>query len=133
MVEMSREKSGDCKDASSTHDAVICLGKQGQITTENYEAMTRSLRALLALSDADAVTATAGPTGKALTPAQQAAEFDGLQQNWDVYRKTVQSAAYDQFEGGTEAPISNALADQMVMRSHMKELASIYDFILGNH
>ena len=133
MVEMGREKAGDCKNASSTYEAVICLGKEGRITTVNYEAMTRSLRALLALADADAPTTVIGPTGKALTPAQQAAEFDVLQQKWEVYRKTVESAAYDQFKGGTEAPVSNALADQMVVRSHMKELASIYDFILGNH
>ncbi len=133
MVEMSREKAGDCKNAISTHDAVICFDKEGQITTGNYEAMTRSLRALLALANADAPTEAGGPTGKSLTPAQQAAEFDLLQQNWDVYRKTVESAAYDQFKGGTEAPVSNAVADQMVMRSHMRELMSIYDFILGDH
>jgi hypothetical protein len=133
ILEMAREKAGDCKDASSTLDAVTCFAKEGQITTSNYEAMTRNLRALLALADADAPASVVGPTGEALTPAQQAAEFDRLQENWDVYRKTVQSAAYDQFKGGTAAPVSNALADQMVVRSHMQELAAIYDFILGSH
>jgi hypothetical protein len=29
MVEMAREKADGCKDASSTYDAVICLGKEG--------------------------------------------------------------------------------------------------------
>ena len=133
-AELAREKAGACKAAYSTYEAVTCLSTQQKITSANYAAMVANLRALLALkspySDDQPML---GPSGYSLTSAEQTAEFDQMQQAWESYRKIAASVAFDQFKGGTEAPVSGALSALMLVRSHMRELASLYDFALGNH
>lgn len=61
--EMAREKAGDCPHAVSTYDVNICLGKQVETTTANYNAYVGAVRSALGLRSpwSDAVS---GPPGK---------------------------------------------------------------------
>ena len=65
--------------------------------------------------------------------SEQVAEFDQLQRDWQQYEQTALSAAYDQFKSGTEAPAAEGEASQALLRSHMHEIAFLYDFLLGSH
>ena len=46
--EMAREKAGDCHDANTTYDIVMCLEKANESTGANYQAYAGALRAMLA-------------------------------------------------------------------------------------
>jgi hypothetical protein len=132
-AEIAREKAGDkageCKDAGTTYDWNICLGRDATITEANYTAFTAAIRALLALKvpafpgeDQNFV----GMTGKPLTSEEQVKEFDTLESLWQKYLERATSAAYDQFKGGTLAPSFEVQCRRDLMRSHMHELHLIY-------
>lgn len=127
-AETAREKAGDCKSASTTLDIETCLGKETEITETNYSAFTGTIRELLSLSypefpqPAASVPTEAPPNAENLVK-----EFDALQTAWQQYRKIGTNAAYNQFKGGTFAPVSSATTSQKLLRSHMRELSSIYE------
>ncbi|HEY4838484.1 MAG TPA: hypothetical protein VIH72_07760 [Candidatus Acidoferrales bacterium] len=127
-AETAREKAGDCKDARTTRDIEICLEKESEITETNYSEFTGGIRELLSLGYPEtAEPAAAGPTGTPPTTEDLVKEFDALQSTWQQYRKIGTTAAYNQYKGGSIAPVSSAMMGQELVRSHMRELSSIYD------
>ena len=131
--ESARERAKTCDSAPSTAAAVNCLGKEDDATEINYKALSNSIRAMLDLAAGEDESPPLGPTGQPLTAAQHVAEFDSLEAEWQKYRLKAAQAGYDQFKGGTEAPVFRVLTDLAMLRSHMLELAFIYDFLLRNH
>lgn len=131
--EMARKKAGDCPDARTTYDEVMCLSKSIQTAEANFKAFSGAIRALLGqkypmmgASARDMI----GPTGKPLTAEQMTKEFDQAEANWEAYRKTQCGAAYDLFKGGTIAPVMGARCDLTLIRSRMADLNSVYDMTL---
>lgn len=130
-AEAARGKSGDCKNASDTRGVEICLAKEGEITEANYSAFTRAIRELLNLAyPSSNQPATSGPTGTPPDTDDLTREFDNLQIAWQQYRKIGTSTGYDQYKGGTLAPVFSIEVDQELVRSHMRELSFIYDGLL---
>ena len=124
---MAREKTGDCKDTRSTLDTEICLEKESKISESNYRAFTGAIRQLLSLTYLQLNPSYApGPTGQPLNADERLREFDTLQSAWENYRKIAVDSAYNQFKGGTHAPVFAAVTDQLLVRTHMRELDSIY-------
>jgi uncharacterized protein YecT (DUF1311 family) len=127
-AETAREKTGDCKNASTTRDIETCLGKETEITETNYSAFTGAIRELLSLSYPEfSEPAASVPTEAPANTEDLVKEFDALQTAWQQYRKIGTSAAYNQYKGGTFAPVASATMNQKLVRSHMRELSSIYD------
>ena len=131
--ESGRERAKICDSALSTVAAVNCLGKEDDATEINYKALSNSIRAMLDLVAGEEESPSFGPTGQPLTAAQQVADFDSLETEWQKYRLKAAQTGYNQFKGGTEAAVFRVLTDLAILRSHMLELAFIYDFLLGNH
>jgi uncharacterized protein YecT (DUF1311 family) len=127
-AETAREKAGDCKNASTTRDIETCLEKETAITETNYAAFTGAIRELLSLSYPEFSGPAASDTTKAPPNAEDLVkEFDALQTAWQQYRKIGTDATYNQFKGGRLAPVLSATMSQELVRSHMRELSSIYD------
>jgi uncharacterized protein YecT (DUF1311 family) len=127
-AEAARQKAGDCKNASSTRDIETCLEKETEITETNYSAFTGAIRELLSLSYAEfSGPAASVPTEGPPNAEDLAKEFDALQTAWQQYRKIGTDAAYNQYKGGTMAPVASAMTSQKLVRSHMRELSSIYE------
>jgi hypothetical protein len=130
-AETLRGKIGDCKNPANTRAAEICLEKESETTKKNYSTFADAIRELLALRDPASVQpAASGPTGTPLSAEELTREFDNLQSAWQQYRTLGSGAAYDQYKGGTEAPVFSAEADQELLRAHMRELSVIYDGLL---
>lgn len=131
--EMARKKAGDCLNARSTYEEVMCLSKAVDATAANYRSFTGALRALLGqknpllTNEEDAVS---GATGKPLTSQEMLKEFDQVETEWEKYRKDQCAAAYDLFKGGTIAPVMAGECQLDLMRSRMAGLNSIYDMTL---
>jgi len=132
-AELAREKAGDkageCKDANSTYDWNICLGRDATITEANYTAFTTAIRAILALrapTFPGEYANVAGMTGQSPTSEEDVKEFDTLESLWRKYLDRATSAAFDQFKGGTLAPSFEVQCRRDLMRSHMHELHLIY-------
>jgi len=127
-AETAREKAGDCKNASTTRDIETCLEKDTEITETNYAAFTGAIRELLSLSYPEiSGPAASVPTGAPPNAEDLVKEFDALQTAWQQYRKIGTNAAYNQYKGGRLAPVLSATISQELVRSHMRELSSIYD------
>jgi len=130
-AETLRGKIGDCKNPANTRAAEICLEKESETTKKNYSTFADAIRELLALRDPASVQpAASGPTGTPLSAEELTREFDNLQSAWQQYRTLGSGAAYNQYKGGTEAPVFSAEADQELLRAHMRELSFIYDGLL---
>ncbi len=127
-AEMAREKAGDCKNVSNTRDIEICLGKETEITETNYSAFTGAIRELLSLSYPEFSRPDASvPTEAPPNAGDLVKEFDALQTAWQQYRKIGINATYTQYKGGRLATALSATMSQDLVRSHMRELSSIYD------
>lgn len=125
--EMAREKNDPCDAESTTRGAEECLGRESKLTESNYTAFTGAIRAILALKAPQIGPANvSGPTGTPLTTEELVKEFDKLESAWQQYRSFVPGTAYDQFKGGTEAPVFDGECSQQIVRSHMRELNKIY-------
>lgn len=125
--EMAREKNDPCNAESTTRGSEACLDDEGKRTGANYSAFTSAIRSLLALEPPHIGPAPGpGPTGTPLSPDDEAKEFDNLQSAWQQYRRGVPGTCYDQFKGGTLAPVFSGECGQMIIRSHMRELYTIY-------
>ena len=125
--EEAREKAGDCPEAKSTYDMNVCLGKEVGKTAVNYKAYTDALRSVEGLAS-PAESQGAGPTGNSLTPGERVSEFDRVESAWRAYYEAECSAAYDAYKGGTIAPSIELTCRLRLMRDHMHELESIFDF-----
>jgi hypothetical protein len=130
-AESARAKAGDCKNVNNTRDSEICLQKESEITEKNYSAFTGAIRALLSLAPPESgQPLVSGPTGTPPDAAALTLDFDNLQTAWDQYRKIAAKTAYDQYKGGTAAPVFSVEADQKLLRSHLRELNFVYDGLL---
>jgi hypothetical protein len=134
-VEMARAKTADCPDASTTRAQEECLSAEMQKTQGNYAAFAGAIRAMLGLSYATTPgeQPVLGPTGTPLTPEQRVAEFDRLEAESKAYRETAAKAAYDQYKGGTLAPVFSLEATLKLLRLHLQEMAFLYGEELSNH
>jgi hypothetical protein len=125
--ETAREKNDPCDAESTTRGAEECLSRESQLTESNYEAFIGAIRDLLALKAPQiGPGSTSGPTGMPVSSDEQVKEFDTLQSAWQQYRDLVPKTAYDQFKGGTLAPVFDGECSQMIVRSHMRDLNKIY-------
>jgi uncharacterized protein YecT (DUF1311 family) len=130
-AETARAKTDACKSDSTTRGIEICLEKEIGITEKNYSAFTGAIRELLSLDyPSSDPSATPGPTGTPLSAGTLANEFDALQNAWEQYRKLGTATAYDQYKGGSIAPVVSAEVNQELVLSHMRELNSIYEGLL---
>ncbi len=132
--EMAREKAGDCPNADSTRAEEECLGHEITLTQANYAAVTTALRALLGLEHPTmpGEQPAFGPTGTPPTSQQRVAEFDRLEAASAAYRKLAATAAYNEYKGGSLAPVFAAQAEQRLTRSHLEELAFVYETEFSN-
>lgn len=125
--EMAREKNDPCDAESTTRGAEECLDRESKLTDANYKAFTGAIRAILALKAPQIGPANvSGPTGSPLTSEELVKEFDRLESAWQQYRDLVPGTAYDQYKGGTLAPVFDGESSQMIVRSHMRELNKLY-------
>ena len=125
--EMAREKNDPCDGESTTRGAEECLSRESKLTDSNYTAFTGAIRAILALKAPQIGPENSpGPTGTPLSSEELVKEFDTLQAAWQQYHDLVPRTAYDQFRGGTEAPVFDGECSQQIVRSHMRELNKIY-------
>ena len=125
--EMAREKNDPCNAESTTRGAEECLDRESKLTEANYAAFTGAIRAILALKSPQIGPANvSGPTGSPLSSEELVGEFDRLESAWQQYRGLVPRTAYDQYRGGTLAPVFDGESSQMIVRSHMHELNQIY-------
>lgn len=125
--EMEREKNDQCKAESTTRGSEECLSREMNLTAVNYTAFTGAIRSILALKAPQiGDNPGSGPTGVPLTSDESVKEFDSMQSAWQQYRGIVSRAAYDQYKGGTLAPVFDGECTQMIVRSHMRELYMIY-------
>jgi hypothetical protein len=124
-AEMARDKTGDCPGEYTTRGSDICLEKASKVTDANYATFTGAIREILALVDPD--SPESGPTGMPPMADESVQEFDALQSTWEQYRKIATDAAYDEYKGGTYAPVFDEEVDQKLIRAHMRELDYIYD------
>jgi hypothetical protein len=134
-AEMAREKAGDCPDAATTRAQEECLDAEMRKTEANYAAFAGAIRAMLGLSYATTPgdKPVSGPTGMPLTPEQRVAEFDQLEAESKRYRDAAAKAAFDQYKGGTLAPVFSIEAAQKLLRLHLQEVAFLYGEELSNH
>jgi hypothetical protein len=133
--EIAREKIGDCPNAASTRAAEECLTTEMEKTQANYTAFANSLRTMLGLAypTMPGDQPASGPTGMPLTPTERVAEFDQLEAQSKHFRDDGVRAAYNQYKGGTLAPVFAAEAGQRLLRLHLQEFAFIYGEELSNH
>jgi len=125
--EMAREKNDPCNAESTTRGSEECLGRESKLTDANYAAFTGAIRDILALTAPQIGSGPiSGPTGMPVSSEEQVKEFDALQAAWQRYRDLVPKTAYDQFKGGTLAPVFDGECTQQIVRSHMRELNQIY-------
>lgn len=130
--EMAREKAddaktGECKDANSTQDWNVCLGKESKMSEASYAAFTTALRALIALKmPVEDDSAASAPTGAPSPSDESAKEFDRLEAVWQQYRDIARKAAYDQYKGGSMGPSFALEVYLYTIRTHLRELDLIY-------
>ncbi len=131
-AEIAREKSGDCPDAKSTYEFNMCYSKEVGITDQNLKTYERAIRDLLGLKEPSLTSQSPmpKPAGPESTPEQDVAEFDHLEQLWHFYLDTASTAAYHQFSGGTGGPSFEMGTHLQLVRSHMRELDTVYDGLL---
>jgi hypothetical protein len=130
--EMAREKNDPCNAESTTRGSEECLGRESKLTDANYAAFTTAIRDILALKapqfgSGPATGPPTGPTGTPLTSDELVKEFDALQSAWQQYYGLISKTAYDQYKGGTLAPVFDGECSQMIVRSHMRELYMMYE------
>ena len=131
-AEMVREKAGDCLDAGNTYEFNVCYGKAVALTDQNLKAYEDAIHDLLDLHypNLTGQPPMPGPAGPRLTPEENVAEFDHLEQLWHPYLDAAATAAFHQFAGGTGGPSFQMETHLRLVRSHMRELDALYGMLL---
>ncbi len=134
-AESARESTGDCPDANTTRAQEQCLTAEHTKTEANYAVFVQAIRSMLALAypTPPGQKPISGPSGTPLTSDELLAEFDRLEAESKQYREHATKAAYDQYKGGTLAPVFSMEATQKLLRLHMHEIAFLYGNLLSNH
>ncbi|HTC74744.1 MAG TPA: hypothetical protein VK684_04165 [Edaphobacter sp.] len=132
--ETAREKAGDCPNADTTLATEQCLTEEITKTQSNYLTFVSSIRAMLALAHPTmpGEQPGSGPTAIPPSASERVAEFEQLEVHSKQYRGEATRAAYNQYKGGTLAPVFAAQATQRLLRLHIQELAFIYEAELEN-
>lgn len=128
QAEAAREKTGDCPNAQSNYDFIVCYGEQLKITNANLASYERIIRELQVGPPPMPGEMPAGPP--TLTSDQLTAEFDHVEEIWHQYRESACTTAYHQFGGGTGGPSFQAECELKLTRDHIRELDMIYGMIL---
>jgi hypothetical protein len=126
-AEMAREQSAGCAYAS-TADYNQCYSKVVEISDQNFKIYEDALRGILGLRYPE-------PPGQAvLTPSASgdAMEFDKVEQLWHSYLDAASLAAFHQFDGGTGGPSFDMETHVRLVRSHLRELDTLYGLTLRN-
>jgi uncharacterized protein YecT (DUF1311 family) len=118
-AETTREKAGDCPNASTTFAINQCLDA-------NYKVFTASLRAMLAAYPSTDPPAQ-GPTGPEATAETATSAFDAAETAWQAYRKAECNAVDVLWRGGTIVNSMVGYCWLRVTRSRMHELNDAYD------
>ena len=131
-AELAREKAGDCPHASNTGEFNVCYGQEAGITDQNLKTYEGAIRDLLGLHSPNLTDQPPmpGPAGPQLTPEQDAAEFDHVEQLWHAYLDAAATAAFDQFGGGTGGPSFQMETHLRLVCSHLSELDNLYGMVL---
>ena len=124
--EMARQKAGDCREANNTREFNTCYDQALGSTEGNLKVFEGAIRDLLGLHYPGETERTQGPAGPELTPEQEVAEFDHIEQLWRSYLQSATTAAFHQFGGGTGGPSFEMEMHLRLVRSHMAELNDIY-------
>ncbi len=123
--EMAREKTEDCPPGS-TADYNQCYSRVVDVTDQNLKNYEGAVRSLLGLrypelvSNLSAVPAT----------EKNVAAFDNFEQIWHSYLDAVSTAAFRQFDGGTGGPGFGMETHVRIVRSHLRELDTLYGLVL---
>ncbi|MBV9404785.1 MAG: hypothetical protein JO211_05540 [Acidobacteriaceae bacterium] len=133
--EAARENASDCPDADTTRAQEECLASEIRKTQSNYAMFAEAIRTMLGLAypTMPGEQPVSGPTGEPLTSDERVKEFDRLEAESKAYRDDASKAAYNQYRGGTLAPVFEAEAEQKLLRLHLEEMAFIYGEELSNH
>jgi len=132
--ENAREAANLCKDAATTYDSNSCLEKENAQTAANYTEFAGALRSVIALKPPheEEILNVNGPTGKPLSSAELAQNFDAMEAAWMKYHELACSAAFNLYKSGTGALGQQLSCNLALYRSHMRELAAIYYDRLNN-
>ncbi len=124
----------DCPNADTTLAAEQCLAAEIAKTQSNYAAFAGSIRAILALAypTMPGQQPVSGPSGTPPSAGDRVAEFDRLEAESKRYREDAGTAAYNQYKGGTAAPVFEAETEQRLLRLHLQEMAFIYEAELSD-
>lgn len=130
--EMAREKAGDCPNANNTYEFNICFGAAAAAADQSLKKYEDGLWNLLGLENPSlaGLPATPGPAGPALTPAEEAQEFLHVEEVWRPYLNAACTAAFHRFGGGTGGPSAELECHLRMVRTHMKQLNTIYNMML---
>jgi hypothetical protein len=134
-AEQAREQAGQCAGVSSTREQEECLQSGMEKTEANVSAFSGAIRSLLALRSptvSGPQQAASGPTGKPLSSSELVLAFDRNEAESQKFRQDEAKAAFDQYKGGTLAPVFQSETEQRLLRLHMQELALIYDWATAN-
>lgn len=112
-AERAREKAGQCQTANNTLAEEDCLHSEMDKTQGNYAAFVKAIRQQLS--------------------GERAAEFDQLESQSKQYRENASKAAFNEYAGGTLAPVFALEAEQKLLRLHMEEIAFVYGEQLSTH
>jgi uncharacterized protein YecT (DUF1311 family) len=121
---MAGETGGDCledgKQGQQPYNA--CLTGEVALTTANYTAYSKEIRAIIAL-DVD-VTGS-----RPLKPADAARRLEEVKSGWTNYLEQICSLAEDRWQPGSIAPSQRSNCQLKLIRNRMRELWEL-DFIL---
>jgi hypothetical protein len=133
--EDARAKGPECPNTNSTRDEEVCLSAEIAKTQQNYVTFTGALRSLLALPypTMPGEKFVPGLEGTPPTAAQSVANFDKLESESKLYRENAASIAFEQYQGGTLAPVFEMESILKLTRLHMQELAFVYGELLSTH
>jgi hypothetical protein len=126
---MARERTPACANEESTRDYDDCLSKELSLTRQ-LQVLHRGDPFHPGRSVLNQPPET-GPEGTALMAEQQVTEFDHLEGISSQYREAAAKIVFDQYKGGSLAPVISSEASLRLLRTQMEELAFLYDDLVS--
>jgi uncharacterized protein YecT (DUF1311 family) len=121
-AEMSKEKSGDCPNATTTYDFNVCYSKAEMDTDKNFKAYEDTIRNIEGLPSPSSSSSPA----PLFTPNQDTEDFDQMEQRWAAYRGVACMAFGHQWAGGSGKASAEMECNLRLTRAHMRELDYLY-------
>jgi hypothetical protein len=124
-----------CNAAKSRMEIETCLQAALKSANDNYATFTSDLRSILALAypTMPGEKPILGPTASPQTSNEAVSEFEQLESQSKAYRKAASTAAWNEFKGGTEAPVFGLEAAFKLLQIHLEELKFIYGSELSSN